>query len=151
MALYPIDILLQTVSGPYFGLDWGTKRMGLAISDAHNKLAMPLTTLDARFWPPVFRHLHTLRVEWNIQAIIVGWPLYQSGEESPNCQKVQRFIEALLAHEDWPIALWDERSTTQESTHWRLPGETSHADAHAATLLLQSVLQRLNRVPLQQE
>lgn len=132
-------------------LDIGDRRIGIALSDALGYTAQPLLTYNRSPRKGDLRHdarsiLRLLRKN-RCRQIIVGNPLYLSGEVSPSAAKAHRFAEALRAATDLPILLWDERLSTSEAHelldaggHAAL-GRKAIIDQVAAVLILQSYMQ----------
>jgi putative Holliday junction resolvase len=132
-------------------LDIGDRRIGVALSDALGYTAQPLLTYNRSPRKGDLRHdvkslLRLLRKR-DCRRIIVGNPLYLSGEVSPSAVKAHRFVEALQAETDLPVSLWDERLSTTEAHE--LLNEAGHAvidrkaivDQVAAVLILKSYMQ----------
>jgi putative Holliday junction resolvase len=134
------------VLSPVLGLDVGDRRIGIAISDPLRITAQPLNTLtrtsrrnDLRY----FSHLLRLRP---FDQIVVGLPLYPSGDPSPQAAKVQTFAAQLGDHLKLPIHLWDERLSTSEAHRYLdatgRPGTTRRQviDQISAVLILENWL-----------
>lgn len=131
----------------YLGLDVGTKRIGIAVSDELGLTAQPVMTLETRRNPREdLRSIARLARRHSVVGIVVGNPLHISGELSPRAAKVQAFAAELGALTGLPIHLWDERLTSREAH--QILYEAGHArqdhkelmDQVAATLILQSFL-----------
>jgi putative Holliday junction resolvase len=132
------------------GLDVGDRRIGVAVSDELGLSAQPVMTLVRSSRK---NDLHTLRRlirRHSCSAIIVGNPLYMSGDLSPQAVKAQAFAQILRDETGLPVHLWDERLTTTEA-HRHLhasgrPGSSHRAvvDQVAAVLILQGYLDRLH-------
>lgn len=104
----------------YLGLDVGTRRIGVAVSDELGLTAQPVMTLDLRRNPrptprETLRSLARLARRYGVAAIVVGNPVRLSGEESSQTKKVQAFAAELGRLAGLPIHLWDERLTTHEA------------------------------------
>lgn len=131
----------------YLGLDVGTKRIGIAVSDELGVTAQPVMTLETRRNPREdLRSIARLARRYAVAAIVVGNPLHISGDQSPRAARVQAFAADLGALTGLPIHLWDERLTTREAHD--ILYQAGHArqehrnmvDQVAATLILQSFL-----------
>ena len=131
----------------YLGLDVGTKRIGIAVSDELGLTAQPVMTLETRRNPREdLRSIARLARRHSVAGIVVGNPLHISGEVSPRAAKVQAFAAELGTLTGLPIHLWDERLTSREAH--QILYEAGHArqdhrelvDQVAATLILQSFL-----------
>lgn len=131
----------------YLGLDVGSKRIGVAVSDELGLTAQPVLTLvRRRSAREDLRSLARLARRFSVVAIVVGNPLHLSGEPSPQAEKTKAFAAELGELTRLPIQLWDERLTTREAH--QILYEAGHprqdhrrvVDQVAATLILQSFL-----------
>ncbi len=130
----------------YLGLDIGTKRIGVAVSDALGLLAHPLLTVYRKGNRDDLRSVARLARRHGCAAFIVGNPLHMSGEKSAQAFKVQAFAQQLNEISGLPIHLWDERLTTAEA-HATLYAADRPRGEHravidqvAATIILQGFL-----------
>jgi putative holliday junction resolvase len=128
------------------GLDVGDRRIGVAVSDPLGLTAQPVLTLVRTNRRQDLKSLGRLIRKYKCEAIVVGNPLYMSGDLSPQAAKAQAFAEILREESGLPVHLWDERLTTTEA-HRHLhaagrPGDEHRAvvDQVAAVLILQSFL-----------
>lgn len=141
---------LETATHPrYLGLDIGSRRIGVAVSDELGLTAQPVLTLERRSSRREdLRSLARLARRFGVAGIVAGNPVHLSGETSPQAARTQRFAAELGELTGLPIHLWDERLTTREAH--RMLYEAGHArqehrrvvDQVAATLILQSFLDR---------
>ncbi|KPK80056.1 MAG: hypothetical protein AMS25_10365 [Gemmatimonas sp. SM23_52] len=135
--------------GRVLGLDYGERRIGVAISDPSRTIAQPLPTIRRRRGrrPPYAKIIETV-VEWDVQRIVVGLPIEMNGAEEESAQAVRRFAEGLQRRAGLPVEYWDERLSSvraqRELAQLDLPAaarrEKERVDAMAATLILQSYL-----------
>ena len=130
-------------------VDWGERRIGLAVSDPGGVIASPLPTLTVRGRGDAVGRVATIAGETEAERIVVGLPLQMSGERGEAALAAERFVEALRRRTPVPIHTYDERLTSavsQRRLHER-GVRTGHAkglvDAGAAVALLESYLQRL--------
>jgi putative holliday junction resolvase len=128
------------------GLDVGDRRIGIAISDPLGLTAQPILTLTRANRRQDLKSLERLIRKYACIEIVVGNPLYMSGDQSPQAAKAQAFAQTLRDETSLPVHLWDERLTTTEA-HRHLhaagrPGSEhrSVVDQVAAVLILQSFL-----------
>lgn len=130
-------------------LDYGQRRIGVAVSDPTRTIAQPLPTLVRRRGrrPPYGRILEIIE-SWDVAEIVVGLPLLPSGDEGPMADEVREFADALAKRSDLPVEYWDERLTSVQSerelARLDLPAtarrEKERVDAMAAVLILQAYL-----------
>lgn len=126
------------------GLDVGSKRIGIAVSDPLGVTAQGLATLQRQNKRLDFEKLETLAREYSVAEVVVGFPLRMSGAEGTQAEKMRRFADELHARLHIPVHLWDERLTSAEAN--RLLRETDMSiqrrgqvvDQMAAVLILQS-------------
>ena len=126
------------------GLDVGSKRIGIAISDPLGITAQGLETLQRQNKRLDFEKLAKLAHDYEVAEIVVGFPLRMSGVEGIQAEKMQAFAEELRKRLQLPVHLWDERLTSAEAN--RLLRETDMSikrrgkvvDQMAAVLILQS-------------
>ena len=126
------------------GLDVGSKRIGIAISDPLGITAQGLETLQRQNKRLDFEKLAKLAHDHEVAEIVVGFPLRMSGAEGIQAEKMQIFAEELRKRLQLPVHLWDERLSSAEAN--RLLRETEMSikrrgqvvDQMAAVLILQS-------------
>ena len=126
------------------GLDVGSRRIGMAISDPLGLTAQGLPTLQRQNKRLDFEHLAKTIAEYQVSEIVVGYPLRLSGMEGIQSEKMQVFAEELRKKFGLPVHLWDERLTSTQAN--RLLRETDLSikkrgqavDRMAATLILQN-------------
>lgn len=133
------------------GVDYGERRIGLAVSDPSGTIAQPLPTLARRAGkrPPV-QAVAELAREWQVQAIVVGLPLTLAGDESDWTAQTRAFGEKLGERTSLPVHFIDERMTSVRAERAvRSLGlrraereDKRRVDAAAAVLILQAFLDR---------
>jgi putative Holliday junction resolvase len=136
----------------YLGVDYGERRIGVALSDPSATIAQPLPTLPRRKGkrPPVAK-LIAIIAEHDVAGIVVGLPLSLDGEENEWTREVRAFGEKLGTRVDRPVAFIDERMTSVSAERAvrsiglprRERERKERIDAAAAVLILQSYLDRL--------
>jgi putative Holliday junction resolvase len=128
------------------GLDFGDRRIGVAVSDELGLTAQPVLTLFRKNLRQDLKSLGRLLRRYGCSGIVLGNPLYMSGDLSPQAAKTQAFAESLREAFGLPIHLWDERLTSAEAhRHLHaagrpLSGHREVVDQVAAVLILQSFL-----------
>jgi putative Holliday junction resolvase len=97
------------------GLDFGERRIGVALSDAGKSLAAGLTTIDCRKRPDYLEALAEIVREENVEAIVVGYPLRTDGlaPAGAKTEAVDAFIAALEKRFGLPVHREDESHTSQ--------------------------------------
>jgi putative Holliday junction resolvase len=117
-------------------LDYGTARIGCAISDPSGTLATPLPVIE----PPVPSAVADLVAERGVERVVVGLPLHLSGEEGSQAALTRSFCAELEALLDVPVETYDERLTTRMAEASRREGAAAPPDSLAAAHLLQAYL-----------
>ena len=125
-------------------LDVGSKRIGVAISDALGITAQGLDTIQRQNKRRDLEALRVLLAKYEVREIVVGLPLRLSGAEGTQSEKMRRFAEDLQAHFGVAVHLWDERWTSTEAnrllrtTDLSIKKRGQAVDRMAAILILQS-------------
>ncbi len=128
------------------GLDHGTKRIGIAISDELKLIAQPLEFVAAEPFAEFLARLKALLREKEVELILVGMPRNMDGSYGPAAHKAQDFIAALRGAVTVPIKAWDERLTSAQANRLLIQANVRRdqrkqkVDKMAAALLLQNYL-----------
>jgi putative Holliday junction resolvase len=136
------------VSAPacVLGVDYGTVRIGLAVSDPDRKFAFPLTTYTRRNSQVDEKFFRDLAVEQNTGEIVVGLPIHLSGVEGQKAAEARAFGAWLSKLLGCAVVYWDERFTTVEAEKHLLDAgltnkrRKARRDRVAAQIMLQSYL-----------
>ena len=124
-------------------IDFGLRRMGLAIGQSITGTASPMDSIAASDGVPGWAELDLLVADWRPDFLVVGLPINMDGSESEMSGRVRRFAKILEKRYSMPVELTDERLTTREAKH-AFPGTDDHAAA--ARLIAESWLcQRLRK------
>ena len=94
------------------GIDLGTKRIGIAISDYNQKVATPLQTLDNSTQGKLIDALESIIAEYDIRGIIIGNPINMDGTYGKSSQSAKDIAINISNKIDIPVSLWDERLST---------------------------------------
>lgn len=131
------------------GLDLGTKRIGVAVSDLGGTIASPLTTvLRARSVRIDHEAIAALVAAEEAVIVVVGLPITMDGREGPAAEAARREAERLGTVIDVPVVMFDERMTTVAADRVLREANISasrrreHVDRVAAAVMLQSWLDR---------
>jgi putative Holliday junction resolvase len=130
-------------------IDFGMKRMGVAVSDPLGVTAQGLPTLKRRNREDDVRRIQELVEEYSAACVVLGNPLGSSGNETAMSRRVAVFAGKLRRRLSCPVELWDERLTSVEAgrvlrdSGLGIEKRRRAADRVAVTLLLQSYLDHL--------
>ncbi len=94
------------------GIDLGTKRIGIAISDYNQKIATPLQTLGKSKQGKLIDDLESIIAEYDIKGIIIGNPINMDGTYGKSSQSAKDIAINISNQIDIPVSLWDERLST---------------------------------------
>jgi putative pre-16S rRNA nuclease len=126
------------------GLDVGSKRIGLAVSDPLGITAQGLETIRRKNKRTDLEQLEKVIQKYEVQELVVGYPLRMSGAEGTQAEKMQRFAAELRQRFQLPVHLWDERLTSAQAhrilreTDMSIKRRSQVVDRMAAVLILQS-------------
>jgi putative pre-16S rRNA nuclease len=127
--------------GRLLAVDWGAKRVGLAISDPTQTIAQPLGTLTRRAGKRFpMGQLKTYLDREPPVGVVVGLPLDGQGGEGPAAREARASGALIAAKTGLPVAYWDERMSTARVVKDRGAEGRAVADALAATVILQTFL-----------
>jgi len=120
------------------GIDYGTKNVGIALSDDQGLMAFPHKVLknDKDFK----KNLFTMIDEMKVSEIIIGHSLGRDGEPNKVHQAVEELITDITLENGLPVHLEPEQYTTQEAI--RFQGKNKDTDASAAAIILNSYIIR---------
>lgn len=122
------------------GLDLGEKRIGLALSDEDERVAVAAGTLTVSSDQEALQVLGRFVEDKGVEKIVLGLPLSLSGKASQQTQRVQGFMGLLEEAVSCPVDFQDERFSTVEATRRNIPGQS--VDERSAVLILQTYLDR---------
>jgi putative Holliday junction resolvase len=135
-------------------LDYGSKRVGVAVSDFTATLARPLPFLDAVPFQGLVTKIRELCRTEEISLILVGLPRNMDGSYGPAADRVREFITHLKTAVPMPIQEIDERLSTVQASRLMQEGgkntrkQKGSIDSASAAVLLQSYLDHLPQKPL---
>lgn len=141
------------VTGRLLGVDYGSKRIGLAITDPDRLLATPWGTLTRKDDRSAAREIARIAAREEIVGLVVGEPRRLDGGRGDAADKSRRFAERLARTAELPVTLVNEALTSVEAERrlkdsGGLPSAASgQVDAVAAQILLEEVLERSPRRP----
>ncbi len=128
------------------GIDLGTKRIGIAISDYNQKIATPLQTLDKSKQGKLIDELENIITEYDIKGIIIGNPINMDGTYGKSSQSAKDIAINISNKIDIPVSLWDERLSTvgafnlSSELDINVSKRENEIDKFAAAFILQGAL-----------
>lgn len=129
----------------YLGIDYGTKRIGVATSDDTGTLAFPLTTVEAG--PKALSEVAALAQEHNVQSVVMGESRTLAGELNLVMENIEQFKKDLSELTGLPVVYEQEFFTSAQAARQgqdkRGAGGVEKSDASAAALILQGYLDRI--------
>ena len=140
--------------GRWLAIDWGERRIGLAISDPAGIIASPAGVIERRAGKRApIAELVRRSVSLEARGIVMGLPLDGEGDETVRSTECRRVAAELARRTALPVSLLDERFTTAAALRavrdmgGSTRGRKGDVDALAATVLLQQAL-RMHALPL---
>ncbi|WP_028544810.1 Holliday junction resolvase RuvX [Paenibacillus taiwanensis] len=133
------------------GLDYGDRKIGVAVSDAFGWTAQGLEVIIRRNDEDDMRRLETLVKEHEVEAIVLGLPKNMNGSIGPRGEISMSFAETLKQSFGLPVHLWDERLSTVSAERTLIEADVSRkkrrqvVDKMAATIILQTYLDYQSR------
>ncbi|MBL7047024.1 MAG: Holliday junction resolvase RuvX [Candidatus Marinimicrobia bacterium] len=137
--------------GRLLGIDFGLKRVGVAISDPTNVLAFPLTTVDWEDDDYLMLQIDNLVKEYEVETIVVGYPIGMKGQITKQTKLVDDFIGRLAEHIQIPVKKIDERLSSVEAKRTlqdvgiEVSKNRGEVDKIASAIFLQTYLDKMNK------
>ena len=135
------------MSGRILSIDYGTSRVGFAVSDPLHIIATPLKTIKNKSIQDLLKHIGLIVKEYDIKSIVVGLPLGLNGKETKQTETVKLFSETLEKN-NYKVIFEDERFTTVLAKKEIIKQKISTGrnksliDQVSAALILQNYLDR---------
>ena len=142
----PVDPSSFPKSGALLGLDFGTKRLGVAISNSDQTVAVPVETWQMRDPKQNLKHLRELVADYRAVGFVLGLPIRTNGEEGTAAAAVREFGNWVTAETGVPLVYVDERYSSAEAELliWNRGESPSNRkrplDSLAAKVILQTYL-----------
>ena len=135
-----------SVANVYLGVDWGRRRVGVAVSDELGRMAHPLQTLEPKSLAGLIHAITVLARERGASTIVLGLPKNMNGTEGDSAAAVRR-LAGEFERKGLTVVFWDERLSSWEAeSRLRERGgmgrSKGRVDRVAATLLLQAFLDK---------
>ena len=131
------------------GIDYGSRRIGVAISDPSSTMALPLATIEVKTDQSHIDAIRKLADDYRVERVVVGLPYNMDGTLSESGTKIMEWARTLQEILQRPVILWDERLTTFEAhgvlDNLKIKGSKRRAkvDQVAASLILKEYLDSL--------
>ncbi|MBU0567873.1 Holliday junction resolvase RuvX [bacterium] len=130
------------------GIDFGGKRIGIAVSDETGFLASALKVIENRGEEKVLEELKEIISSFEVEEIVIGLPKMMDGSLGREAAKVHSFASSLRENLSCPINFWDERLSTVEAQNILIQGNLSRKkrkkviDKLSAVIILQGYLDK---------
>jgi putative Holliday junction resolvase len=141
----------QSLPGRLAGIDFGTVRIGTAVTDPEQRLASPFENYTRRGAAADATYFKRLAAEERIVQFVVGLPVHLDGRESEKSREARRFGEWLAATTGVPVVFFDERFTSTEAERYLAQAELTkkkrkaRLDKLAAQIMLTAYLESSER------
>jgi len=131
------------------GLDYGEKRIGVAVCDELGMTARGVATIARKYWKKDIEQIAGLIREYNVEKIVIGYPVRLDGTEGIQCEKVNMFVDALEEGVPVPVEKWNEALSTKEAEGLLIEANMNRrkrrgvVDKLAAAIILQDYLDHM--------
>lgn len=128
------------------GLDYGEKRIGVAVCDEQGVTTRGVATVNRKYWKRDIAQIAALAQEYGAEKIVIGYPVKLDGTKGIQCEKVDDFVEVLTGEIALPVVKWNEALSTKEAEILLREAEVSCrkkrevVDKIAAAIILQDYL-----------
>lgn len=132
--------------GRIIGLDYGEKRIGIALADPLGITAQPFRTITGTSERDKIKQISSMVQDLNVQKIVIGFPLTLRGSKGKSAKRVEEFAKKLSCKVSAVIVYWDERFTSVQARrvlhqmNKKASRQKEKVDLIASVILLQSYL-----------
>ncbi|MEA2103289.1 MAG: Holliday junction resolvase RuvX [Candidatus Cloacimonadota bacterium] len=129
------------------GIDFGERRIGIALSDESMVFSSPYITIDVKKTPDYFKKIHKIIGDKQVTKIVIGNPLNVEGQDTHKSKTIKQFADKLANLIEVPIVFWDETHTTLKAKEIlklnkkSLKKHKKELDKIAASLMLEDYMQ----------
>ena len=133
------------------GLDYGSKRIGVAVCDELGMTAQGLATITRKNRRQTLEEIAVFIRTYNAEKIVIGYPIMLDGSEGIQCEKINKFASILESAFSLPVIKWDETLSTKEAEEILTRANIARnkrrniVDKLAASLILQGYLDAQER------
>lgn len=137
---------------PIISVDYGQKKIGIAVSDQNHNIAMPLCLINYEPEKKKIKQIVDLIKKHNICGIVLGMPINMDGTKSNQTLLTEKFAEKLSTHTNIPIFMQDERLTSKAADsllkHFDLKRKKRNEkdDMVAASMILETTLESCKKM-----
>ncbi|MBN2016363.1 Holliday junction resolvase RuvX [Candidatus Dojkabacteria bacterium] len=126
----------------YLGIDYGEKRIGLAISDETGIIAMAISALKVKSLADAVSKIHRIVRTQNIDIVVVGLPLGSKNEETQQSIQTRYFARTLESTNGAEVEFWNEAFSTVQARQYerRKRNNPKNIDSESARIILQEYL-----------
>ncbi len=148
--MYNASEMVNKKPGRILAVDWGLKRIGLAVSDPTQTIAYPLDVIRHTSRSEDAEHIKKIALEKNATRIIMGAMKDEENRLSPSGRSAERLAEEIRRLAEIPVSLFPEDETTisarKEALKMGLPRKKrrGHLDSLAASIILQNYLDNIS-------
>ena len=145
---------LLTPRQPIISIDYGAKKMGIAISNQERSIAMPLLIIKESMEKDKINTILNLLKTYSLCGIVIGWPISMNGQENSQTLEVHNFTKNLSKASALPIYLQDERLTSMaansllKSFGIKRKERHKHDDMIAASMILETTLNSMSKLEI---
>ncbi|WP_064429045.1 Holliday junction resolvase RuvX [Rickettsia sp. Tenjiku01] len=139
-------------NAPLIAIDYGSKKLGIALSNQERSIAMPFNTITEINKKIVITALLNIIAQYKVCGVIIGLPIDMSGAVTEQTNIVMKFAEELAKSINLPIYLQDERLTTKAANNFlksfgvKRKDRNNNDDAVAASMILETVLDSIKNI-----
>ncbi|QQV74935.1 Putative pre-16S rRNA nuclease [Rickettsia tillamookensis] len=139
-------------NAPLIAIDYGSKKLGIALSNQERSIAMPLNTIIEINKKIVITSLLNIIEKYKVCGVVVGLPIDMNGAVTEQTNIVMKFAEELTKSVNLPIYLQDERLTTKAANNFlksfsvKRKDRNNNDDAVAASMILETVLDSIKNI-----
>jgi putative Holliday junction resolvase len=143
--------------GRVLGIDFGKRRIGMAVSDPTGRIAQGLDTIETPGLTHTIEAVEAIAGRYAVRQIVIGLPVNMDGTEGEMARQVIQFAGLLRARLACEVRTWDERLTSSAAQRaladmgYALKGNKHQVDRIAATMLLQNYLDHVRHTRLTSE
>lgn len=142
---------MDNVRGRILALDFGSRRIGVAVSDPLGITAQQLPAIRREGDRKDIEAIARTAGEYGVETVVIGLPMHSDGSEGTQAARARAFGEKVRERLGLPVVPWDERMTTAQAERYLIDAGVRREkrkevrDSLAAALLLQSALDARNR------